>query len=151
MLPYLCKLLNDDTVIEHIDSCHKRIHNDGLIEDFCDGTTFANHSLFSQDPCALQIVAYYDEVEICNPLGSHIKQHKLGIVFYTLANITPHYRSQLKIINLAIVATTPVIEKHGLDEILKPFIADLNILATTGISVSVHGIPRTFKGALLAF
>ena len=34
---------------------------------------------------------------------------------------------------------------------MKPFIADLNTLATTGISVSIHGMPRQFKGALLAF
>ena len=108
-----------------------------MIEDFCDGTMVANHPLFSQDPYALQIIAYYDEVEICNPLGSHIKRHKLGIVFYTLGNIAPLYHSQLKIINLAIVATAPVIEKHGIDAILRPFIADLNILATTGVSLSV--------------
>ena len=84
-------------------------------------------------------------------MGSHIKRHKLGIVFYTLGNIAPLYRSQLKIINLAIVATAPVIEKHGIDAILRPFIADLNILATTGVSLSVNGVQRTFKGALLAF
>lgn len=54
-------------------------------------------------------------------------------------------------INLAIVATVPIIEKHDLDMVLKPFIADLNTLSTTGISLSVQGIPRMFKGALLTF
>ena len=54
-------------------------------------------------------------------------------------------------INLAIVSTVPVIEKHSLDEVLKPFINDINILSTTGISLTVHGVSRTFKGALLAF
>ena len=39
-----------------------------------------------------------------NPLGSHVKKHKLGI-----GNIAPKYRSQLKAINVAIVATLPVI------------------------------------------
>ena len=57
--------------------------------NFCDVTIFANHPLFSQDP-------YYDEVEICNPLGN-VKRHKLGI---TLGNIAPLYHSQLKTINL---------------------------------------------------
>ena len=106
-----------------------------MIKDFCDGALFTHHPLFSQDPYALQFVAYYDEVEICNPLGAHVKKHKLGIVFYTLANIAPKFRLQLKLINLAIVATVPIIEKYGL----------------TGISVSVHGMPRQFKGVLLAF
>ena len=60
------------------------------------------HLLFSKDPYALQIVVYYDEHELCNPLGSHVKQHKLGIVFYMLANIHPKHHSQLKNINLAL-------------------------------------------------
>ena len=151
LIPSLTKLLSDDTVLEQIDTCPQRIHTDGLIEDFCDGTLFTRHPLFSQDPYALQIVAYYDELEICNPLGAHIKRHKRGIVFYTLANIAPKFRSQLKLINLSIVTTVPVIEKYGLDCILKPFIADLNTLATTGMSIYVHGSLRQFKGALLAF
>ena len=151
LLSNLCKLLNDDTIIEEIDTCSKRVHTNGLIEDFCDGSIYNSHLLFSQDSTALQIVAYYDELEICNPLGSHIKKHKWGIVFYTLANISPDLRSQLKMINLAIVASVPIIEKHGLDKILQPILVDLNILSTTGISLPVHGIVHTFKGALIAF
>ena len=145
------QLLNDDTILEEIDHSHERIRTDDFIEDFCDGTVFKNHSLFSKDPYALQVVAYYDELELCNPLGSHVKQHKLGIVFYTLANIHPKHRSQLKNINLAIVATVPVIEKHGLDNVLEPFISDLNALANTGVTVTIRGVSRTFKGALLTF
>lgn len=122
LLSNLCKLLNDDTIIEEIDTCSKRVHTNGFLEDFCDGSIYNSHLLFSQDSTPLQIVAYYDELEICNPLGSHIKKHKLGIVFYTLANISPHLRSQLKMINLAIVASVPIIEKHGLDKILQPFL-----------------------------
>lgn len=84
---------------------------------------FRQHPLFSNDPKALQIIAYYDEVEMCNPLGSHVKKHKLGVVFYTLGNIHPKYRSTLRAINLAIVAVVPVIERHGINMILQPFIS----------------------------
>ena len=69
------------------------------------------------------------------PFGSSCKKAQTWHVFYTLANIAPKFRLQLKLINLAIVATVPIIEKYGL----------------TGISVSVHGMPRQFKGVLLAF
>ena len=44
----------------------------------------------------MQIIACFDELEICNPLGSRVKRHKLGVVFYTLGNIHPKYRSMLK-------------------------------------------------------
>lgn len=32
---------------------------------------------FSDHPF-LQVIAYFDEVEVCNPLGSRMKTHKLG-------------------------------------------------------------------------
>ena len=49
------------------------------------------------------------------------------------------------------MATYPIIEKHGLDCILKPFVQDLNVLSTTGLEVEIGGVKRTFRGALLAF
>ena len=50
--------------------------SDGLLGDYCDGELYATSALFQEDPCALQIQLYYDELELCNPLGS--KKHKLG-------------------------------------------------------------------------
>lgn len=46
--------------------------------DFCDGEQFKEHSLLKDDPTALQICLYYDDLEICNALGSKTKKHKLG-------------------------------------------------------------------------
>ena len=46
--------------------------------DYCDGDLFKSHPLFGEDPCALQIQLYYDEVEFCNPIGSRRGVHKLG-------------------------------------------------------------------------
>ena len=34
------------------------------LSDFCDGLSFKSHPLFSGDPHALQIVGYYDDLEI---------------------------------------------------------------------------------------
>ncbi len=51
-----------------------------VIFDFCDASLFQAHPLFSTKANALQIVAYFDEVEVCNPLGSHSNVHKLGVV-----------------------------------------------------------------------
>ena len=53
---------------------------DGLLADYCDDAMYKAHSLFSaysENP-PLEIMAYYDDVEVCNPLGSHAKKHKLG-------------------------------------------------------------------------
>ena len=51
-----------------------------MIADFCDGNIFKTHPLFSRDPSALQLMLYYDEVEIANPLGAKTGKHKLGKV-----------------------------------------------------------------------
>ena len=50
----------------------------GLLNDYCDGEFFKLNPLYKEDPCALQIQLYYDELELCNPLGSKVKKHKMG-------------------------------------------------------------------------
>ena len=151
LLSSLRSLLSDSSVIEEIDKFPQRVRTDDKLEDFCDGQLFKTHPLFSADPMALQIIAFYDEVELCNPLGTHVKKHKLGILLFTLGNIHPKYRSSLRTIQLVIAATYPVILNHGLDAILKPFIEDLKVLANDGIVVTVGGEDRTFRGGLLVF
>ena len=153
-IPFLSSLkalLLDSTIIEEIQKCPERYHKDGKMEDFCDGNRFKQHTLFKNNPHAIQILAHFDEVEMCNPLGSHIKKHKMGIVTYTIGNVHPKYRSKLKCMQLAVITSVPVIERYGIHEILKPFVDDLNILATNGIKVSTGGSTKIYKGALLAF
>ena len=45
----------------------------------------------------------------------------------------------MKMTQLAVVATIPVIEAHGLHTVIRPFIHDLNILAT---EVPIDGVNR---------
>lgn len=52
--------------------------SDGLIGDYCDGSLYSSHELFSRNRTALEVMIYYDDVEVCNPLGSRTKKHKLG-------------------------------------------------------------------------
>lgn len=59
---------------------------DNVLHDFCDGQIYQDHPLFSIDPSALQIIAHYDYIEVCNPLGSSSKKHKLGIFLFSLVN-----------------------------------------------------------------
>ena len=50
----------------------------GILNDYCDGSNFAQHEVFSKDPHALQVQLYYDDIDICNPIGSKSVIHKLG-------------------------------------------------------------------------
>ena len=137
ILTTLEKLLRDQCVLDEIESLPQHMHNNELLEDFCNGTLFKMHPLFSGDPHVLQIIAYFDELEVCSPLGSHVKKHKLGLVFFSLGNIHPKLQSSLKAINLVTVASSTVIDKYGINKVLQPFVQDLNILATRGINVAI--------------
>lgn len=103
------------------------------------------HSLFSCEPHALQLMIYYDELELCNPLGTKTKVHKMGtlhcivkifiiaciyagIFYYTLANISPKYHSKLRAIQLLAIAKTSIIVKYGADTVLQKFMEELKTL-----------------------
>ena len=113
---------------------------------------YHDHPLFSSDPTALQIIGYYDDIEVCNPLGSSAKKHKLSVFLFSIGNLHPKYRSSLKCIYLFAVAKADDVSTYSTDAILSSFISDIKILATSGISVVCRsGAARTFKGSLLAF
>ena len=66
---------NDEFVNEYFSA---RPSKSDELTDCRDGSIFQNHPIFSENSDAFQIVCYYDDVEIVNPLGSKIKTHKLG-------------------------------------------------------------------------
>ena len=126
-------------------------HSGDPLGDFCDGTLCRSHPMFSSDPYALQVVAYYDELEVVNPIGSYVKKHKLGCMFYFLANIRPQYRSTLKSIQLLAVGKHEDIVEYGIDDFMAPFVEDIKTLYCDGLTISVSGKDRVLHGGLLAF
>lgn len=49
----------------------------------------------------------------------------IGMFYYTLTNIDPMLRSRLHAIMLLAVAKSQVINKYGVDIILKPFVEEM--------------------------
>ena len=64
-------------ILIQVERGHQRCQSE-VLSDFCDGSYYRSHQLFSTHANALQIMLYYDDIEVCNPLGSHTKKHKLG-------------------------------------------------------------------------
>ncbi|XP_028416072.1 uncharacterized protein LOC114539659 [Dendronephthya gigantea] len=145
LLEILQQLLNMDFVI--LEKGHK--NENGFIEDYCDGKLFKAHPLFSKDPTALQLMFYYDELEITNPLGSKTGKHKLGTVYLTLGNIPPKFRSTLNSIQLLAVATYPIIKQYGIDSLFEPIMNDLAELEKDGgYQFMVKCQPMSFAGTI---
>ena len=49
------------------------MRTDGLLGNVCDGSLllFKTRPLFGEDPLALQLLVYFDEVEVVNPIRAH--------------------------------------------------------------------------------
>ena len=60
---------------------------DSYLCDFCDGSLYKTHPFFQANPGALQLIVYFDELEVCNPLGSRSGIHKLGRLYNWLMAI----------------------------------------------------------------
>lgn len=78
-----------------------------LLKDFMDGSVYQEDLkavLRSSDMLTVFLLLYADEVDICNPLGAKRGTHKLCLVYCSVLNIHPRYRSQLKSIYLLLIA-----------------------------------------------
>lgn len=89
LIKSLEQLLSNSRIFGMINTTPQSCHKDGFLNDIIDGSLFKFHPLFSVKPSALQIILYADEMEICNPLGSHASVNKLLMFYYTLGNIDP--------------------------------------------------------------
>ena len=116
-------VLNDESVRDEIFRPSQ--HTQNVLNDVSDGEFYKAHPLFSENSHVLQTIAYYDEVETCNVLGSSSGKHKLGCIFFTLGNIRPAHHSALKAIFLVLVAKLTTIKSNGIDSILKALVAFL--------------------------
>ncbi|XP_071821716.1 uncharacterized protein [Apostichopus japonicus] len=127
----------------------KRQHHqkNAIMTDVSNGTILKTHELFSRAGTSLKLVLYYDDVELCNPIGTRRIRHKVGLFYYSIMNLAPQYRSKMESINLYAAALYSHIKEHGLDVILKPFQQDLESLAD-GVTIENDTM---VTGALLAF
>ena len=65
-----------------------------LLADVCDGELFKSSLLFQKSEKALQIVGYYDEFTIVNPVGPRAKKHKKGMYMHIVIAIHTSWPQQ---------------------------------------------------------
>ena len=86
-------------------------YREGAIYDVVDGNCFKSNPLFKVHTNVLQLILYHDEVEVFNPMGSHIGKYKISWCYYTLANIDPKFRSKLCAIRLLAIVKAKYVAK----------------------------------------
>ena len=130
---------------------HAVIPDDSTVgmKDIMDGQYVKTHPFFISHPDALGILLFVDDFEITNPIGTHVKKHKLTNLHYQVCNIPPQYRSKLSAIQLAAVALSEDIRTFGYSVILKNFIDDLKLFYD-GHDMVVRGVKKRFYAGLVA-
>uniref|UniRef100_A0A1X7V4P6 Uncharacterized protein n=1 Tax=Amphimedon queenslandica TaxID=400682 RepID=A0A1X7V4P6_AMPQE len=109
--------------------------SDDLIEDYCDGSLLKKHPLFSVCSTALQLMLYYNDLEVCNFIRSRAKKRKLG-------NLNPKLRSSLKIIQLVSIVRRSIIQDYGIDK-------DEGInMKDEGINIKIQGQQHNIRGTI---
>lgn len=159
LLAVIKKMMSHKDVFHHVsqqsvaatlkrDSCS----DDSHMESITDGELFRSDVFFLNNPSALFIQLYVDEVELCNPIGAKKGRHKVTAVYYIIGNLNSKYRSQERFIHLAILAKHSIIKKHDGDysSIMKPLLYDPTVLQDTGIKLDVDGPEVILKGKLFS-
>jgi len=106
---------------------NERDHGGVEFVDFFSGQYFQKE-YYRNHPNALLFCLYYDDFEICNPIGSHRKKLKLSIFYWSLLNIEPELRFKVHAIQLLAVAKSSHIKKFGISSLLSDFISGLKKL-----------------------
>ena len=96
----------------------------------------------------LRFHLYADEFDPCNAIGADGGKHKISAFYFTIGNLHPKFRSQLRYIFLVLLVDYEIIRIKNSDYslILEPLIRDLKYLQENGITVARAGVSRTVKG-----
>ena len=121
---------------------------DEMTRDICDSNAFKANPLYLQNKPFLQLILYFDDLEIQNPLRSN-QIHKVSMFYWQIANIPQCYRSKLKTIFLLATCRSKLVSKFGIHNLLKNFVHTVNKLKTDGIRMTINGKEETIYGDLL--
>lgn len=129
-----------DRVVEnHREKTSPGSCNSHEYRSFQDGSHFKENSLLSGEDLTVSLTSYADDFEVCNPLGTSRKKHKLFAVYWILSNLPPGSHSSLSSIYLALLCKSEDLKHYGHEKILEPLLRDLSILEKDGIFIHLLG------------
>lgn len=140
LLQSLQQLLSHTSVLEHLE-IHK-VKKQPLVKEYRtvrDGEYFKQNKFLSGEGIKIAVNLYVDDFEICNPLGTSRKKHKLCGVYWVLGNLPPGSHSTLQSINLAVLCKSDDVKAYGFEKVLEPLLQDLKILEQHGVFISQLG------------
>lgn len=117
------------------------------IKTFRDGLYFKDNEFLFSEELRIALGLYIDDFEVCNPLGTSRKKHKLCAIYWVIANLPGRYRSTLSSIYLATLCKTTDVKEYGYNKILEPLLSDVQVLEQHGVFVQTLG--ASIRGTIL--
>lgn len=111
-----------------------------------DGSHFKDNIFLAGGKLRILLKLYIDEFEICNPLGTSRRKHKLCGIYWTLNNLPASLQSSLHAIYLAVLCKSDDLKKYGYEQILHPLLHDVKSLEQDGLYIPLLG--KCFKGTV---
>lgn len=142
ILQSLQNLLSHTGVLEYLDVQITEDHQlTGLqyYKTIRDGEYWKQNLFLSGEDLRIAINLYVDDFELCNPLGTSRKKHKLCCVYWVLGNLPPGYHSNLSSIYLAVLCKSDDVKTYGYGKVLEPLLQDLQVLEQHGVFISQLG------------
>lgn len=146
LLDTLKVLLNNEFILKHFTNDIK-INSDAYTH-FFDGDVYKNNSFFHNNNNAIQLQIFFDEFEVCNPLGSKASVHKIGAFYFVINNLPFYINSTLENIHLLALCYNADIKQFGLNPVLEKIVNDIKILEKEGIFI--ESLNTSLKGTLVS-
>ncbi|XP_074107762.1 uncharacterized protein LOC141533012 [Cotesia typhae] len=146
LLETLTFILNSESISNYF--VNPREPNSTEYTHFIDGEVYQKNEFFKQNKHVIQLQLYFDEFEVCNPLGTKTGIHKIGAFYFTLLNLPSHLNSNLNHIHLLALCYNYDIKQFGISPVLDVIVKDIKILESKGIYVD--SLNSIVKGTLVS-
>lgn len=118
----------------------------GHFKSFQDGKYYKDNQLLGKQNITISLALYIDDFEVCNPLGTSRKRHKITAVYWIILNLPARLRSSLSSIQLALLGKSVDVKRYGYEKFLEPLIKDIKCLECEGVFVEV--VDEFVKGTI---
>ena len=142
VLKTLQEVLKNKDIAEGTLSRHS--NSTEYIKSIFDGKSFKQNDFYAGEETRLSIILYVDGFEVCNPLGTSRKIHKITAVYWVLANVPSKLQSALTSVHLALLCKAVDVKQFQYKTVLEPLLKDLATLEQEGIFISSVG--KNIKG-----
>lgn len=120
---------------------------EGMYADFCCGSVYRDCDLF-RNKNVIQIQLGIDDFEVCCPVKSKTKIHKISAVYFKIRNLPHNISSKLNNIFLVSLCNSSYLKQSNtsFDDIAELILQELHELESNGIDI---GLKEYLKGALI--